>query len=130
MDLEALYPDPNNPKIEMSLEELRAMRRGWMDRERVIELRRMTASEKKSKRVPLGDAPVAATTTTDNSKDHVNTSLSTQLIDKLVVDDRAHTISENDENDENAIPQQKVEKAKTRYREIRGETQTSKLTIL
>lgn len=31
VDLEAIYPDPHNPKAEMSLEELRAQKRGWMD---------------------------------------------------------------------------------------------------
>ena len=129
MDLEALYPDPSNPKLEMSLEELCALRRGWMDRDRVIQLRKQTAPEKKPRRQPLGDASMAATTTIDNSKDPVNTSLSTQLKDKLVVHNRTHSLGENDENDENAVPQQKVEKAKMRYREIRGETQTSKLTI-
>lgn len=129
VDLEALYPDPNNPKLEMSLEELRALRRGWMDRDRVMQLRKQTAPEKKLRRQPLGDASMVTTATIDNSKDHVNTSLSTQLKDKLVVHDRTHAAAEHDENDENAVPQQKVEKAKMRYREIRGETQTSRLTI-
>ncbi|KAF3386607.1 Checkpoint serine/threonine-protein kinase [Penicillium rolfsii] len=33
VDLEAVYPDHKNPAIEVSFEELRAMRRGWMDKD-------------------------------------------------------------------------------------------------
>lgn len=33
VDLDAVYPDYKNPNIEVSFEELRAMRRGWMDKD-------------------------------------------------------------------------------------------------
>jgi checkpoint serine/threonine-protein kinase len=33
VDLEAVYPDHKNPAHEISFEELRAMRRGWMDKD-------------------------------------------------------------------------------------------------
>ena len=33
VDLEAIYPDFNNSDSEMSFEELRAISRGWMDRD-------------------------------------------------------------------------------------------------
>lgn len=32
VDLESVYPDRTNPEHEMSFEELRAIKRGWMDR--------------------------------------------------------------------------------------------------
>lgn len=127
MDLEALYPDPDNSSFEMSLEELRAMRRGWMDRERVMQLRKKPALKEKSRIIPFSDASV--TTATDIGEDPVNKSLSAQLKDKLVVNDRTHAIAENNENDENAIPEQKAEKAKMKYREVRGEAQTSMFMI-
>ncbi|KAM5430274.1 protein kinase [Microsporum canis] len=33
VNLEAIYPDPNNPALEMSLDELRAASRGWMSKD-------------------------------------------------------------------------------------------------
>lgn len=33
VDLESVYPDRSNPAHEMSFEELRAIKRGWMDKD-------------------------------------------------------------------------------------------------
>lgn len=33
VDLAAVYPDYKNPNIEVSFEELRALKRGWMDKD-------------------------------------------------------------------------------------------------
>ena len=44
VNLEAVYPNPNDPSEEMSFEELRAKSRGWLDKDWVVERSKEQAS--------------------------------------------------------------------------------------
>ncbi|KAL1960095.1 hypothetical protein VTO42DRAFT_267 [Malbranchea cinnamomea] len=121
VDLKALYPDPNNLKYEMSLEELRAIRRGWMDRERIMQLRRQPLKERS---IPCRVSPKF---TTAIQKEHVNKSLSEKFNEKLLVDDETRP---NKENEVETVRELKAEKGKKmKFREIRCETQTIKMNF-
>jgi checkpoint serine/threonine-protein kinase len=120
VNLEAVYPDPDNPNHEMSLEELRAMRRGWMDQEWVAQ--RQKALKEKSRCVARKD-PIS--TTKKIKGDRADKSLSTRLNDKLKVNDRTSQAGGSDVTA--ASRDQKSARAKKiTILEVKAETQTSK----
>lgn len=116
VNLEAVYPDPNNPKHEMSLEELRAKNRGWMDKEWVAH--RRAALKEKSNNMPAKEPSVNAIKKKGDQEDPVNKGLSGELNEKLAVDDPV--------GDSDATDQKPGKVKKIKVREVKGETQTSK----
>ncbi|CEN62000.1 Putative Spindle assembly checkpoint protein SLDA [Aspergillus calidoustus] len=108
VDLDAVYPDYKNPNHEVSFEELRAIKRGWMD------------MDWRAQKEPLGQISGNATLTEDPQVDKI---LPDQFKQKL-----------NLKNADGAASPQHLEtdgkgaKArKLKVREVRAETQTVKM---
>ncbi len=136
VNLEAVYPDPANPTVEICFEELRAARRGWLDRD-------WNAERKQPHEPPLKLKP---------PNNEIFTSSAPLTEPERGVGQVAHHFQQilspndiNDENNENIPPddipheRQKTKTAPKERREmganstrkirvprIRGETQTSK----
>ncbi|KAL4797706.1 Mad3/BUB1 homology region 1-domain-containing protein [Aspergillus venezuelensis] len=109
VDLDAVYPDYKNPNIEISFEELRAMQRGWLDKN-------WRASKEPLKQIS-GNA-----TQLEQEK-----GLPDQLQQKLTLKDTdGHALHQP--IDSERTQEAKAGKArKTKMREVKGETQTIKM---
>ncbi|GBF65152.1 checkpoint serine/threonine-protein kinase [Trichophyton mentagrophytes] len=110
VNLEAIYPDPHNPAVEMSLDELRAIRRGWMSKD-----------WSKQRKKPLREIPQNEVTGRDphmNGNDHgPDRHLSMAMEEKLQIYDEAGR-------------DPKLAKGKkTKVKEIKGETQIVKTNL-
>lgn len=104
VDLESVYPDRSNPAHEVSFEELRAIKRGWMDKD--------WRKEKQALRQVSGGP--------DPSE-----SLPDHLVENLTIDTR-HQYQDQDENHE-----PKPSKShRTKSRGESSQTQTGKWTNL
>ncbi|KAL2362440.1 hypothetical protein RJZ56_004659 [Blastomyces dermatitidis] len=121
VNLEAIYPDPENPLVEMSLEELRAFSRGWMDKDwskqEIEPLKEISAN------VPYRDPP-----TYGHGEDGMAKNMSTQLKDKLVI----HEQSPQPGDPQGVEVNRDGKGSKSRrlkVREIKGETQTVKTNL-
>ena len=132
VNLEAVYPDPENPHVEFCFEELRAAKRGWLQQ------------EWKQAPSPKHASPVQHRTPLQESPQKHNVS----RVDDFDVGLKSHApqlVRLNDENDENCPPetrspavkhtparqQRKGDDNKTRkirIRELKNETQTSGYT--
>lgn len=110
VNLEAIYPDPHNPAVEMSLDELRAIRRGWMSKD-----------WSKQRKKPLREIPQNEVTGRDphiNGNDYgPDKHLSMVMREKLQIYDEAGR--------DPKLAQGKKKKVK----EIKGETQIGKLLL-
>ncbi|WEW58093.1 protein kinase [Emydomyces testavorans] len=119
--LAAIYPDPENPAFEMSLEELRASSRGWMDKDwskqRKIALKEVSGNTCKQ--------PAAR----GGKESQVANSLSTQLQEKLVIDNGRLPVNEDTEAAEESRDVKEGKQKKLKVREIKGETQTVKTKL-
>ncbi|KAI9784261.1 MAG: hypothetical protein M1835_003622 [Candelina submexicana] len=122
VDLEAVYPNPSDPTEEMSFEELRAMRRGWLCRDWSESRRPPTRMDK-----PISETGQAALEPQSDL-----------LIDKVLADDRKHNLGLKEKNtlhDENGNLREGSHEPrssrvkKLRVKEIRGETQTIKINL-
>lgn len=118
MNLEAVYPNPNDPNEEMSFEELRSMARGWTDRIWLAESRgkavRVSASQEKDKEKEFCSAVIGK-------------SPEQPLIDIEPSSD-LHKVSEaRIENtfDEDIRSQKNGRTKKMKIREVKAEAQTS-----
>ncbi|KAE8392136.1 checkpoint protein kinase [Aspergillus alliaceus] len=111
VNLDAVYPDHTNPKIEVSFEELRAMHRGWMDKKWLPHkepLRQISGNEKF-----IGIDPAKA--------------LPTEFDEKLTIKDTGLS-AQQQAADANAHHEGKASKSrKLKLREVKGETQTVKM---
>ena len=140
VNLEAVYPDPQDPSIEFCFEELRAAKHGWLQRDwrRATSPRRAASpqwiSPEKKQRSPLKESPHKQLKARPDDFD-----------DGAVKGNAPQVVRLNDENDENAPPQtaspgfkhtsgrkkQKDDDNKTRkikVRELKSETQTSEIS--
>lgn len=121
VNLEAIYPDCDNPGYELSLEELRAQSRGWAhkdwSKQRTAPLKEVTGNSHR-KEQPSGP----------RGTENPDKSLSSKLREKLVI----HRDSENaPEELQEAVEQREgknTKSRKTKVREIRGETQMSRFS--
>ena len=118
MNLEAVYPNDNDPTEELSFEELRAKSRGWLCQDWAAESKRRIAVESQQLAVPeTATTAIAATVT--NDEDTQNSQVKPD--------------SQNGLNSqlENAVPvdlsreSRTARPRKTKIREVKGETQTS-----
>ncbi|KAE8373093.1 Mad3/BUB1 homology region 1-domain-containing protein [Aspergillus bertholletiae] len=111
VNLDAVYPDYTNPNIEVSFEELRAMRRGWMDkkwRPHKEPLRQITGNENS-----IGVDPIRA--------------LPEEFDEKLTMRD-ADISARQQVSEVDAHHEAKAGKArKLKLREVKQETQTVKM---
>ena len=111
VDLEAAYPDYRNPSHEVSFEELRAMKRGWMDKN-------WRAPKQPLKQI---SGNVAGEPLAEKQAD-----LPDQLNQKLALGDSQSSQSSQPLADRES----KSEKQrKSRVHEVKGETQTGKKNI-
>jgi|SRR5436190_11363936 len=118
VNLEAIYPDRENPTHEMSLEELRAVSRGWMDKDWSRQRKKVLkeVSGNISCRVPSAQ----------NVEDHSESkTLSAELHEKLVIADKSQPLGEAADVVEVHRDGRGGKARRLKLREIKGETQTS-----
>ena len=118
MNLEAVYPNDNDPNEEMSFEELRAKSRGWLNRDWAAESKQRMADESQAEAFDKPMLVTVAETQADvEIVEEVQSQPGTQESTTTLLDT---TI---------AIDIGRVGKAgrpkKMKVKEIRGETQTS-----
>lgn len=119
VNLEAVYPNPDNPQEEISFEELRALSRGWLSRDWAAE--REQRSLKKSKLDTREESSPSA-----NIEEPTNTLLgdeSEQNLDLQNNNEEAGgilAVEDGNRGGRGGRPR------KTKMMEVKGETQTSK----
>ena len=123
MNLEAVYPDRDNPNHEMSFEELRATSRGWM--------KKQWGPQKQQK--PLkeisGNVICKDPSMEQQGEACVDKKLLTQMREALVIEEKPHPPEETVEPTE-VYRDRKSEKARRlKTREIKGETQTGQYPL-
>ncbi|EFQ96865.1 BUB protein kinase [Nannizzia gypsea CBS 118893] len=110
VNLEAIYPDPHNPAVEMSLDELRAISRGWMSKD-----------WSKQRKKPLREIPQNEITSKElqmNENGHSSDKhLSMAMQEKLQIHDEA------------GRDHKLVKGKKLKVKEIKGETQIVKTNL-
>ena len=111
VDLEAVYPDHKNPSYEVSFEELRAIRRGWMSKR--------WCSQKKPLQQISGNAGGVEHQSPKLKGPIGNKDLPEQFDEKLTINGHPFEAHEQTESHES-------KPAKSRRFKIQGETQTSK----
>lgn len=117
MNLEVVYPNPDDLNEEYSFEELRARSRGWMDRDWAAEsksTRRQDRSNREEAVKPLSLNPHEPndSLTQEIQQDVVSQNTTEQLVQTAPAED--------------AIQENKAHRSKrTKIMEVKGETQTS-----
>lgn len=112
VNLEAVYPDYKNPNHEISFEELRAMSRGWTNRN--------WRSQKQPLKQISGNAEPSTEKLVARGPEK---ELPDQFNQKLALNDSQ---LDQDENRDNRAAKAR----KPKVREVQGETQTSKTNFL
>ena len=118
MNLEAVYPNDNDPNEEMSFEELRAKSRGWLNRDWAAESKQGMAEEFQAKAFDKSMLVTVAETQADvEIVEEVQSQPGTQESTTTLLDT---TIAINTGRGNKAGRPKKM-----KVKEIRGETQTS-----
>ncbi|PGH19236.1 BUB protein kinase [Polytolypa hystricis UAMH7299] len=123
VNLEAIYPDRNNPSHEMSLEELRAASRGWLGKD-------WSQHRQQPLKEISGNGACKDLTAQQKGVDSVDNALSSNLQEKLKIEEDQAPSSE--ERMEAVEVNREVKGGKTKrlkVREIKGETQTVKTNL-
>jgi checkpoint serine/threonine-protein kinase len=121
VNLEAVYPDYRNPTKEISFEELRAMHRGWMDKD--------WRSHKAPFKEISGNIAGSEPPVENLIEQSLDQGLSEQFSQKLKVKDAGSQGTQRAIED--GLNEGKAGKArKIKLREVKGETQTSKQHLL
>lgn len=122
VNLDAVYPNPDNPDEEMSFEELRAQSRGWLNRDWGAERRaaRQAASVVASPLEPISSPASAIEDMGGNTQESQPT-----IEAALRTDNRAEAMSGKDTGREGKPTRPK----KMKVMEVKGETQTSRSLI-
>jgi checkpoint serine/threonine-protein kinase len=105
VDLDAVYPDYKNPNHEVSFEELRAIKRGWMD------------MDWRAQKEPLKQISGNATQTEDPQVDKILPEQFKQKLNLKNADEAAS--SQHPETDAKGVKARKL-----KVREVKAETQT------
>lgn len=123
VDLDAVYPNADNPDEEMSFEELRAQSRGWLNRDWGAERRaaRQAASVLTSLPEPISSPASAIEDMGGNTQESQPT-----IEAALRTDSRVEAMSCKDTGREGKPARPK----KIKVMEVKGETQTSRSPIL
>ena len=122
VNLEAVYPNPNDPSEEMSFEELRAKSRGWLEKDWVVERSKEPAST-----APTLEQEHIASPTTVVDEAGGDTQESQPCSDASQnIDGRIELKSSKDVSRESKSGRPK----KMKVMEVKGETQTSKFLDL
>ncbi|KAL4784323.1 Mad3/BUB1 homology region 1-domain-containing protein [Aspergillus varians] len=119
VDLDAVYPDYKNPNVEVSFEELRAIRRGWMDKD-------WRALKEPLKQIS-GNATQLESNSPKPSEHEVDKVLPREFRQKLTLKDTDdHALNQPIDSDK--AQDVKAGKArKLKVREVKAETQTIKM---
>ncbi|KAJ5102675.1 hypothetical protein N7532_003204 [Penicillium argentinense] len=112
VDLESVYPDRQNPTHEVSFEELRAMRRGWMNKN--------WRTQKEPLKQISGNATGADSLTINSNIADTEEDLPEQLNQKLSIDGQQSRQIEQD-------AQREAKAAKSKKFKVHGDTQTVKM---
>lgn len=121
VNLEAVYPVPNNPNEEMSFEELRAASRGWMGKD--------WAAGREQLRVVQSQAQAQGLTLDAEADDVLNGDLADQLQHDLVIDNDQVTHPETAVSKGGSREGRSGRPKKMRVMEVKGETQTSRCPL-
>lgn len=119
MNLEAVYPDRDNPSHEMSFEELRAATRGWLNKQW-----KPQKSQKPLKEIPHN--VICKEPLMDKQEESVDKKLSAQTQETLVIEEKVHPAGDSVETTEVYRDGKSGKARRLKVREIKGETQTSK----
>lgn len=107
VNLEAVYPNPNDPNEEMSFEELRAKARGWLHRDWAAEISPKKEHELQRQVEPQESVEHKPVTDEEHSPEH------------KVSDIRIENVTEEELGVKNERPK------KMKIREVKAEVQTS-----
>ncbi|ODH27462.1 BUB protein kinase [Paracoccidioides brasiliensis] len=121
VNLEAMYPDPENPHVEISLEELRASSRGWMEKD--WSKKDQGTLKEISVNVPYRAPPH------QHKEDKVDKNIETQLQEKLVIFDDRTLPQEDPQGAENNRDGKGSKLRRLKVLEVKGETQTIKTNL-
>ncbi|KAL8715995.1 MAG: hypothetical protein Q9220_000662 [cf. Caloplaca sp. 1 TL-2023] len=116
-NLEAVYPDPQDPAEEYSFEELRARSRGWTDRDWALERRQqidreLTNVDENTKATTAGIEEPNILLTGDSQRVTISHSSNEPIIETIPVEDLTQGTRAR-------------KNRRTKVMEVRGETQTS-----
>ncbi|PGH05030.1 BUB protein kinase [Helicocarpus griseus UAMH5409] len=117
VNLEAIYPDPENPLVEISLEELRASSRGWLDKD-------WSRHEKDPLKEISGNVPYRDQSPQQHGPDGMEKNISAQLQEKLVIYEDPQPVE-----DAQVVDGKGPKSRRLKVREVRGETQTIKTNL-
>ncbi len=118
VDLEAVYPNPRDPTEEMSFEELRAMRRGWLGKD---------WSKPKTPPMRMVEPTIETQRVVEESEPDLllDEVLAGNMKQGLVLKEEAILRDENGNIKDGSREGRSSKIKKLRVKEIRGETQTS-----
>lgn len=120
VNLEAVYPNPNDPNEEMSFEELRAQSRGWLEKDWAAERRNEKQASSISSTIPAAisspalNAEIVGGDTPDGQ----------QLSDMVENTESRVDVASSKENARESKPGRPK---KMKVMEVKGETQTSEI---
>ena len=121
VNLEAVYPNEDDPSQEFSFEELRAIKRGWAAKD----WRRRPASPLRTISINIQPSPSVTVTPRDSQ---VTEDLSQEVQQKLVINDENSSQLQMSDEQHAEIKETKPAKAKRiKIREIKQEAQTGML---
>jgi len=120
VNLDAVYPNPNDPNEEYSFEELRARHRGWLDRDWRQE--KPTQGEKKP------DGPRVETSADDDLNTTADVVPAQNGQQQSIVDDDGadYTVSDPSTLKEGSREGRNTRPRRKKIMEVKAETQTSK----
>lgn len=116
VNLRAVYPNPDDPSEEMSIEELRAAARGWTDKTWVAESRDKAVEDSASQENDKWLCPAVISKPPEQPLIDIEPSSDIQKISEVRIE---NTI------DDDIRPQKNGRTKKIKIREVKAETQTS-----
>ncbi|KAL4922831.1 Mad3/BUB1 homology region 1-domain-containing protein [Aspergillus aurantiobrunneus] len=119
VDLDAVYPDYKNPNIEVSFEELRAIRRGWMDKD--------WRAQKEPLKQFSGNVAQTESGLIWQSGNAVDMNLPDQLHQKLTLKDTDDHALNQPIHSEKIQDMKSAKSRKLKVREVKAGTQTVKM---
>lgn len=116
MNLRAVYPNPDDPSEEMSIEELRAAARGWADKTWVAESREKAVEDSASQENDKWLCPAVISKPPEQPLIDIEPSSDIQKVSEAKVENTV---------DDDIRSQKNGRTKKMKIREVKAETQTS-----
>ena len=114
VNLEAVYPNPADPSVEMSFDELRAKRRGWMDK---------VWGEDTSLKLVQTVSAIVQTPENESIATEEERKMSTDFQKKVVVEEETEPIQQQSPSQSQSQEGKPAKQKKMRLREVKQETQ-------